>query len=143
MTLAKYLEPYALRIPDGVLPPLCDYCHHPANLVDSAAVYSRSYGPIWICWKCQAWVGVHENAPKFTPLGRLANKRLRTAKGEAHAAFDPLWRQGLMTRKGAYAWLSEQMGTPPKRTHIGMFDEAQCQRVVDHVRAYRASLNGV
>lgn len=143
MTLAKALEPFALVLPDGVRAPLCDYCHRPAVLVDSEAVYERSYGPIWICWKCQAWVGVHENSPRYQPLGRLANRRLRMAKSAAHAALDPLWKRGLMTRKGAYAWLAEQMNLPVKRTHIGWFDEAQCQRVIDHVKAYRARLNGV
>ena len=57
---------------------------------------------------------------------------LRELKKQAHAAFDPLWKEGRFRghRKAAYAWLSEQMNLPQEKTHIGMFDTAQCERVV-------------
>ncbi|EHM39185.1 hypothetical protein HMPREF0372_03848 [Flavonifractor plautii ATCC 29863] len=48
----------------------------------------------------------------------------------AHQAFDPLWKSKRMTRRAAYAWLSQQMGLPPEKTHIGMFNQEQCCKVI-------------
>ncbi len=60
------------------------------------------------------------------PLGRLANAELRLEKRKAHAAFDPLWKSGQMTRRDAYAWLSEATGIDADRCHIGMMDVSDC-----------------
>lgn len=106
---------------------LCEYCGRPAAYVDSSVVYGRSYGMIYYCPPCGAWVGVHRGTNK--PLGRLANAELREWKKRAHAAFDPLWRSGRMKRNAAYAWLSEKLGIPYQQTHIGMFDIAVCRQV--------------
>ena len=71
--------------------PTCPYCGSRARLVDSTAIYGRSYGMTWVCERypsCGAYVGCHPGTT--TPLGRLADKKLRAAKKAAHAAFDPL-----------------------------------------------------
>lgn len=116
---------------------LCDYCGKPARCVDSAIVYDgRSYGPIWYCEDCQAWVGCHSGTKD--PLGRLANAELRKLKRSAHAAFDPVWRgKTRFTRHAAYEWLAEEMDLPIEKTHIGMFDEAQCKKCIDICRNRR------
>lgn len=115
---------------------ICPYCQQPAELVDSAVVYGRSFGPIWLCKPCDAYVGVHKNAKNFAPLGRLANKELREWKKRAHLALDPLWRSGRMKRKEAYAFIQEQMGLEKRDTHIGKFDVAQCQQMIEIVRCH-------
>jgi hypothetical protein len=51
------------------------------------------------------------------------------AKHRAHAAFDPIWRNGRMTRKAAYAWLAKQLGTKDP-VHIKDMGVAECERVV-------------
>ena len=110
----------------------CPYCGKRAEFVDSAEVYhGRSYGMIYLCRPCDAYVGCHGRGD--TPKGRLANAELRRWKIAAHNAFDPLWRFGPFRgqRNGAYAWLAEQMGLPKEKTHIGMFDVAQCQQVIE------------
>lgn len=109
----------------------CPYCGKRAEFVDSAEVYhGRSYGMIYLCRPCDAYVGCHGRGD--TPKGRLANAELRRWKIAAHNAFDPLWRFGPFRgqRNSAYAWLAEQMGLPKEKTHIGMFDVAQCQQVI-------------
>lgn len=130
---------------------ICPYCGKPAVFVDSAEVYhGRSYGMIWLCRDCQAWVGVHRGGKK--PLGRLANKTLRTLKMQAHAAFDPLWKDGLIDRltlpKGveqmkdrnrAYLWLAFELGVAPAQCHIGMFDEDRCRQVIEVCEKARAA----
>lgn len=123
---------------------LCDYCGKPARFVDSALVYhGHSYGMIYYCPGCEAWVGVHKGTDR--PKGRLANAELRMWKRCAHAAFDPLWRfKSRFTRRAAYQWLAEEMGLPEEKTHIGMFDVDQCKEVIrickearNHGKAYQ------
>lgn len=108
----------------------CDYCGRKTEYVDSTEVYGISYGMIYLCRPCDAYVGTHKGSDK--PLGRLANAELRLWKRKAHAAFDPIWQAGRFCnrRNLAYAWLSEMMGLPRESTHIGMFNIQQCQQVV-------------
>lgn len=111
----------------------CPYCHRPARLMDSAAVYDRSHGLIWACIPCDARVGVHRGTE--TPLGTMANRPLRRWRNRAHEAFDPLWRKDsprriFKTRGGAYGWLAIQMKMPKEHCHIAMFSQEQCAEVV-------------
>ena len=119
----------------------CPYCGRKAVYTDSAEVYhGYSYGMIYLCRPCGAWVGVHRGTDK--PKGRLANAELRKWKMAAHDAFDPLWQTGIFKRRrnAAYAWLAEQMGLPKEQTHIGMFDVAQCQKVIQIINERKDSL---
>lgn len=51
---------------------ICNYCGTPADFVDSSVVYhGHSFGMIYLCPRCGAYVGVHKGSDK--PLGRLAN----------------------------------------------------------------------
>lgn len=110
----------------------CPYCGEWADKTNGRKVYPRRpdlhHLVIFACLPCDAWVGTHKNSGK--PLGRLANAELRKAKMAAHAAFDPLWKSGQMTRKEAYKRLSEKMGLTPDQTHIGMFDVEQCKTLI-------------
>lgn len=116
----------------------CPYCGQAAVFVDSSEVYhGRSYGMIYLCRPCEAWVGVHKGTDR--PLGRLANRDLRQAKMAAHAAFDPFWKNGVMVRSTAYRWLAEKLEIDPQDCHIGMFDEAQCWRVVSVCNRHRSN----
>ena len=127
------------KVTDMTDAPTCPYCMKPADFFESSAsvYHGRDYGPIWNCIPCEAWVACHKGTT--TPLGRLADKTLRKAKIEAHAAFDPLWQakqrkanisKGHARGKG-YKWLAEQLKLDPKDCHVGMFDVATCKRVVE------------
>lgn len=110
---------------------VCPYCKKPSEyLKDSTKLYGKDYGPIYICWDCESWVGCHKGEPKKA-LGRLATKELRQWKSEAHKAFDPIFKSNLKSRHQAYTWLSEQLGIPRAYTHIGMFGLETCKRVVE------------
>lgn len=121
---------------------VCPYCGGKPEFVDSKQVYSRSYGMIYLCQPCAAWVGVHSGTDQ--PLGRLANHELRTAKKRAHHYFDKIWQRAIeerdlpkfQARGMAYAWLSKKMGLPPEHTHIGMFTVEQCEEAVKHCLPY-------
>jgi hypothetical protein len=86
----------------------------------------------WQCEPCDAYVGTHKDSPKHAPLGRLANAELRRLKMDVHAAFDPLWKSGQVSRSATYLWLAEAIGVALPECHIGMFDEDRC------LRAYKA-----
>ena len=109
----------------------CPYCLKLAVLVDSIKVYRKSYGLIWLCEPCGAYVGTHKNSPTHAPLGRLANAELRLWKMRAHAAFDYTWQSGKMSRKQAYAKMAEAMNMTKKEAHIGKFDIEECKKLVD------------
>jgi len=116
----------------------CPYCQKDAKLVDSIVIYkTRSYGMIWLCEPCGAYVGVHKNNVHHAPLGTLANAELRRARNQAHQAFDPLWMGNLMHRSQAYGWLAWVLGIPKRDAHIAMFDKDQCERVCHAVADLR------
>lgn len=97
---------------------VCPYCSAVARFTDSAAIYGKSYGMVYLCSnypKCDAFVGVHKGTDK--PLGRMANPELREWKKKAHASFDALWKHGRFTRHKAYRILSDMMGLPLNQTH--------------------------
>jgi hypothetical protein len=127
---------------------VCPYCDRDAELVKGTVIYphrqdlySRNF---WHCAACDAYVGTHRKNRKlkFTgiePLGRLANKELRTMKVAIHAAFDPLWESGEMTRLGAYTWLAQEIGIEFAACHIGLFDLDQCRAVLAAIEKRRVA----
>lgn len=115
----------------------CPYCGGAPVLVDSSEIYGRSYGKMWLCRPCKAYVGVHRGTT--TPLGRLANAELREWKKKAHDVFDQLWKGYMgkhpprMSRPEAYAWLAAELGIAVEDCHIGMFNCRMCQLTIDLV----------
>ncbi len=116
---------------------ICPYCRQPAELVDSIAVYERSYGMLWMCRPCEAWVGVHKDSKEHKPLGSLANAELRRARQLAHKAFDPHWLklidEGLsksQARKRVYQRLAGELGIDVKDCHIAQSDDRRCWLVM-------------
>ena len=107
---------------------ICPYCGKPTEYVDSSEIYGKSFGMIYLCRDCRAYVGVHKGTDES--LGRLADSMLRDAKKEVHFYFDQIWKLGYKSRKEAYFWLSKMLGIPTEYTHIGMFSEKTCKEVV-------------
>jgi zinc-finger-containing domain len=68
---------------------------------------------------------IDRKALKAAPGSELARARVA-----AHAAFDPLWKSGTMSRRSAYDWLAIQLHLPVSACHMVLFDVAMCQRVV-------------
>lgn len=111
----------------------CPYCGNSAKLVSGDVIYPHRHDlhekKFYHCAPCDAYVGCHQGTTNA--LGRLANAELRAAKMAAHASFDPIWKSGEKKRGSAYAWLADALGIDKKHCHIGMFDVADCKRVVD------------
>lgn len=115
------------------LTPRCPYCEQFSELVTGDVIYPHRpdlfHKKFYLCRADDAYVGTHPGTE--VPLGGLANAALRKAKTQAHAAFDPLWKDGSRTRKEAYAMLAKALGIEKKYCHIGMFDITLCKRTVD------------
>jgi hypothetical protein len=56
----------------------------------------------------------------------------------AHAAFDPLWQSGRMSRTRAYKGLARRLGIPVQDCHIGRFGEEMCVRVLAACQDFEA-----
>lgn len=112
--------------------PICPYCNSQSKLTAGCVVYPHRPDLFdkWFyqCAPCDAYVGCHPNSR--TALGRLANAELRKFKSLAHKAFDPIWKTKTMKRSDAYKALATEMQVQPSDCHIGMFDVAQCKRVI-------------
>jgi hypothetical protein len=131
---------------------ICGYCGKEAKLLKSSeSVYhGTNYGPVWVCWDCNAWVGALSEKHDFRPKGSLANKDLRMKRMRAHKFFDTLWkvkarRDKIPTdvcRTLGYQWLAQQMGLTEEECHIGMFSEERCDRVVEICMPYIPTYRG-
>lgn len=68
--------------------------------------------------------------PRLRGAPAEPGSQLARARSAAHAAFDPLWQSGRMTRSQAYGELARRLGIPKHQAHMQMFDKATCERVV-------------
>lgn len=120
-------------------PTACPHCSGQVELVNNERIYGKPYGEwpwAFLCTGagCGAYVGLHP----FThiPLGTLADEATRDARKRAKAVFNPRW-EGVQhgrkkARTAAYTWLAAQLGLEDVNTcHIGWFDVATCERVIE------------
>jgi hypothetical protein len=89
--------------------PFCELC------VRTAIVKDTRYGERAMCPGCGRW-----------SWGRkpLADAATHAARKAAHAAFDPLWQQGFMTRGAAYRLLQQALGLTEDECHMAIMDRA-------------------
>ena len=113
----------------------CPYCGSRALLRPASVVYGANAidpaAPYYVCARfpgCDSYVAAHRDTR--SPMGSLADSRLRRKRAEAHRAFGRLWADGLMTRKQAYRWLQAKLGLPEQETHIGKFSTFRCEQVI-------------
>lgn len=119
----------------------CPHCGLPAECVTQRQLYGRPYPKdkwAWRCRPCDASVGCHGHTKE--PFGTMAKPAVRRARHCAHAAFDPLWRQGHYPRRTAYELLAEHMAIPFAECHIGLFNEDQCAVVVHFATEHRRAI---
>lgn len=92
------------------------------------AAKSTKWGRLYVCERpgctVRCWAG-----STSTP----ADETTRKARIEAHDVFDGWWKSARVKRGKAYQKLSDYMGLPQQKTHIGMFSAEQCSSVKDFV----------
>lgn len=115
----------------------CPYCGNEAKFMSSKEFYGKDFGSnLYVCRPCDAYVGTHGKGK--TPLGTMANQRLRELRKTAHSIFDPMWRgKYKMSRSKAYAWMAEVMDLPGEKAHIGMFNDDQCKALIEKAKEKR------
>lgn len=115
---------------------ICPYCLGHAKRISGQELYGPEFKPkgrwFYACMPCMAWVGTHQNSGK--PLGHLANAPLRAMRRIVHDEFDPLWKQGHMSRREAYARLAKALDLYRGNCHIAMFDMETCDRALQAIR---------
>jgi len=120
---------------------ICNYCGKPAEYIGGSDLYPHRPDlfskRFWRCYDCDAYVGCIGGTNK--PHGILANKSLRSKRMQAHSRFDMLWKNGIMSRSDAYAWLSNKLGIPKDECHIGQFDSLMCNKVIKVMDSYAIS----
>lgn len=106
----------------------CPYCGKEAPWVSNELRYGRRFGKSYMCYWCKgcdAYVGCHHNTR--IALGTMANAELRAWRMKAHAAIDPLWKTGRLSRNDVYQKLHKWFG---HEVHVGSSDVAQCQAII-------------
>ena len=96
---------------------LCAKCGAKANIQHTQYGVRTSHCDLW------AW----GDAP-------LVDRETHEARKAAHAAFDPLWKGGKMSRGEAYRLLREKLGLTAGECHMKVMDAATAGRVPQAVR---------
>jgi hypothetical protein len=113
-------------------PESCDECNSDkVRLILNEVLFGVRKGAwpyVYHCEVCKASVGCHPGT--FEPMGRMAGRRVRRLRHEAHVAFDQLWQGGLMNRTAAYRWLAEQLRIPFEWCHIAWLTEPQLRTTI-------------
>lgn len=117
------------------------HCGLKAELVGGQEIYPHRkdlYSLIFYKCSCGSYVGCHKGTTR--PLGTPASYEVRKARSAAHRAFDPLWRNAYnskMERARCYKMLAAYMDIASNDCHIGSFDVAQCDIVLDFVTDFK------
>lgn len=122
----------------SAMAPLCIECGNAASLVGGERIYPHRpdlFSKKFYLCDCGAYCGCHPGSMK--PLGFPCGPATRRARSAAHEAFDPIWRDQMMSRSDAYKWLAETTGIDPEKCHIGMMTEAEALLTVNVARMYR------
>ena len=113
----------------------CPYCGAPAVCRPASTVYGnkiRTKGSyLYLCsrWPaCDSYVAAHKRDRR--PMGTLANGDLRHKRILAHRALEDFRQSRRMDKWAVYLWLQGKLGLNEHQTHIGMFSEQMCDRVI-------------
>lgn len=133
----------------------CPYCGSPIVYRSSDGIYKSNTNRtmLYVCSKypaCNAYVRVHRGTN--VPAGELADPELRRLRRHAHEVFDQLHEKGIMSKQGAYRWLSQLTCTPQERAHIGYMGNYNCELIIresqkildsqsDHLKSERRPLH--
>lgn len=90
--------------------------------------------PFWLCRACGAYAGCH--AGTTVAKGRVANAHTRELRLAAHAAVDPIWKEGYLKRGEVYTWIQQQLGLTKREAHIGWMSDTDLTHLINHAQKY-------
>lgn len=79
---------------------------------------------------CDTYTSIHGKQ-----VGRLADRKLRQLRIEAHRLQELLVRHGVMSKANIYFWMRYHYMLTPKQAHISMFDREMCRKVIADYQA--------
>jgi hypothetical protein len=137
--IARKPEGVGMNLRSGDEPMRCPELGCDGTLTLKGGKHGAFYG----CtkWRETGCLGAHgAHAGSGRPLGTPAPSNVREARKRAHEAFDQLWQgpHSFLSRGEAYALLRQVMNLTKAQTHIALFDESQCDFVVEWVNAFFA-----
>ena len=111
----------------------CPYCGSRTEFRSADGIYhdNSDNTMLYVCKNypnCDTYVRVYPGTT--VPMGTMANGHLRALRTQAHRYFNQLYTKGIMSRKDAYRWLSNMIGLPMQKTHIGDMGEYYCEIVI-------------
>jgi ssDNA-binding Zn-finger/Zn-ribbon topoisomerase 1 len=110
----------------------CGECGSPMVLRETKRFPQKdgTPGKFYGCSTFPACRGTHGAHPSGEPLGVPADAATKQARIRAHAAFDKLWKGGLISRKEAYDTMRRELGYTDETGHIGRFGVEECERLI-------------
>lgn len=108
---------------------ICPSCNKEAPWVENKEKYGKNYGKSYMCYfckECEYYVGCHNNTR--APLGTMISKEHCKYRKAVHNKIDPIWREGILTRKEVYQKISKQLGYT---YHTGEADIETCKKVLE------------
>ena len=137
-------QEYFIMMPRKYFPDGCNICGVQKSIIltDSAIIYGSSYGLIYYCTNCRAYVGVHNvkhnpHGEKDAPKGTLADAELRRLRKQAHGLFDPLWQKSTLSRRGAYRMLQDVTKVTKERAHVAMLTKVEIIVLINYLKTLK------
>ena len=118
---------------------VCPECGAPMVLRETTKFTYKNGDPrkFYGCSRFPACRAAHGAHPDGKPMGVPANLETKQARMAAHAAFDAHWQKRGLSKKQAYLFLQDVMGMTAAEAHIANFDKAQCELLVQRIKAQK------
>lgn len=104
---------------------------HKRNLVQTQGAYKTYYCCPWMP-ECDIQANYSYDTKQFY----ITNAEERRYRVLAHAAFDAIWKSGMLTRSQAYRMLRDHLKIGKRQCHIAQFDIEQCKEVMALIEAF-------
>ena len=128
---------------DHLVPSPCHcsqmYIEKPHDIMKSIRVsdyYIKTGKLVWICPDCNNTHEAHQQDVIYEdegiphregdPLGIPSSRLCKMFRLHVHSLFDPLWKNGKMSRNEAYHFLANNLGLKREDAHIATFSIRQC-----------------
>lgn len=82
---------------------------------------------------CRGLVGAHPGGKPYEDFVRAEDAEHKLLRTEGHSLFDPIFKDGYLSRGMAVALLADCLDIDVDRVHFSQFSKAQCAEAVRHL----------